>query len=107
MLTGQPPGTSIVAILGPSAPLPRPPVVVNIGVPSTLARRRPDIREAEARLHAATANVGVATARFYPDISLSGNFGLRAIDASFLTTGPVISIRSAQAFLYRSFKVAA
>jgi NodT family efflux transporter outer membrane factor (OMF) lipoprotein len=65
-----------------------------------LARRRPDIRQAEARLHAATANIGVATASFYPDISLTGNFGLRAIDASFLTNwasafysfGPSISV---------------
>lgn len=52
---------------------------------ATLARRRPDIRHAEAQLHAATANVGLTTASFYPDDSLSGDFGLRAIDASFLT----------------------
>jgi outer membrane protein, multidrug efflux system len=99
VLTGQPPG-ALDAMLGPSAPLPKPPVVVNIGVPSTLTRRRPDIREAEARLHAATANIGVATASFYPDISLTGNFGLRAIDAGYLTNwasafysfGPSISL---------------
>ena len=99
VLTGQPPGT-LDAMLGPSAPLPKTPAVVGIGVPSTLARRRPDIREAEARLHAATANVGVATASFYPDISLTGSFGLRALDASYLTNwasdfysfGPSISL---------------
>jgi outer membrane protein, multidrug efflux system len=99
VLTGQQPGT-LDAMLGPSAPLPKVPVVVAIGVPSTLARRRPDIREAEARLHAATANVGVATASFYPDISLTGSFGLRALDASYLTNwasdfyafGPSISL---------------
>jgi multidrug efflux system outer membrane protein len=99
VLTGQPPG-ALDAMLGPTAPLPKPPVVVGIGIPSTLARRRPDIREAEARLHAATANVGVATASFYPDISLTGNFGLRALDASYLTNwasdfysfGPSISL---------------
>ena len=99
VLTGQPPG-NLDAMLGPSAPLPKVPAVVAIGVPSTLARRRPDIREAEARLHAATANVGVATASFYPDISLTGSFGLRALDASYLTNwasdfysfGPSISL---------------
>ena len=99
VLTGQPPG-ALDALLGPSAALPKPPIVVNIGVPATLARRRPDIREAEARLHAATANVGVATASFYPDISLTGSFGLRAIDASYLTNwasdfysfGPSVSL---------------
>jgi NodT family efflux transporter outer membrane factor (OMF) lipoprotein len=74
--------------------------MVGIGVPSTLARRRPDIREAEAQLHAATANVGVAVASFYPDISLTGNLGLRALDASYLTNwashfysfGPSVSL---------------
>jgi NodT family efflux transporter outer membrane factor (OMF) lipoprotein len=74
--------------------------MVGVGVPSTLARRRPDIREAEAQLHAATANVGVAVASFYPDISLTGSLGLRALDASYLTDwashfysiGPSISL---------------
>jgi NodT family efflux transporter outer membrane factor (OMF) lipoprotein len=99
VLTGQPPG-ALDAMLGTAAPLPPLPAVIGIGVPSTLARRRPDVREAEAQLHAATANVGVATAAFYPDISLTGSFGLRALDASYLTNwassfysfGPSISL---------------
>jgi outer membrane protein TolC len=74
VLTGQPPG-ALDAMLGSSARLPVVPAVVGIGVPSTLARRRPDVREAEANLHAATANVGIAVASFYPDISLTGSFG--------------------------------
>jgi NodT family efflux transporter outer membrane factor (OMF) lipoprotein len=84
VLVGQPPGT-LDALLTPTAPMLEPPPVIGLGVPSELARRRPDIREAEAELHAATANVGVATASFYPDISLTGNAGLRALDASYLT----------------------
>jgi NodT family efflux transporter outer membrane factor (OMF) lipoprotein len=99
VLTGQTPGT-LDAMLGPVAPLPAVPPVVGIGVPSALARRRPDIRQAEARLHAATANVGVATASFYPDVSLTGNFGLRALDGYYLTNwasafysfGPSVSL---------------
>ncbi|MEA2728491.1 MAG: hypothetical protein QOF70_2966, partial [Acetobacteraceae bacterium] len=99
VLTGQPPG-ALDAMLGPAAPLPPPPAVIGIGLPSTLARRRPDVREAEAQLHAATANVGVATASFYPDVSLTGSFGMRALDASFLTNwassfysfGPSVSL---------------
>jgi len=99
VLIGEPPGTVDPMVSAP-APLPKLPQVVGVGVPSTLARRRPDIREAEAQLHAATANVGVAVASFYPDISLTGNLGLRALDASYLTNwashfysfGPSISL---------------
>jgi NodT family efflux transporter outer membrane factor (OMF) lipoprotein len=99
VLIGEPPGT-VDATLATPAPLPKIPQMVGIGVPSTLARRRPDIREAEAQLHAATANVGIAVASFYPDISLTGNLGLRALDASYLTSwashfysiGPSVSL---------------
>ncbi len=85
VLTGQAPG-ALDAVLSPPAPLPHTPDVVGIGIPSTLARRRPDIREAEANLHAATANIGVAVASFYPDVSLTGSLGIRAIDVSYLTS---------------------
>ncbi|UVE19731.1 TolC family protein [Pseudomonas sp. LS44] len=49
-----------------------------IGDPSELLRRRPDIRSAERRLAAATANVGVATADLFPRVSLSGFLGFTA-----------------------------
>ena len=84
VLVGQPPGF-LDARLSSPAPLPSVPDIVGVGIPSALARRRPDIREAEAQLHAATANVGVAVASFYPDVSLTGNLGIRAVDASYLT----------------------
>ena len=42
------------------------------GLPSDLLRRRPDIRQAEAQLHAATAQIGVATADLFPKFSLTG-----------------------------------
>ena len=47
------------------------PASLPVAVPSELAHQRPDILAAEARLHAATADVGVATARLYPNLSLS------------------------------------
>jgi NodT family efflux transporter outer membrane factor (OMF) lipoprotein len=49
------------------------PAAVPVSLPSELVRRRPDILAAEAQLHAATADIGVATARLYPSLSLSGN----------------------------------
>ncbi len=47
------------------------PAELPLGLPSTLVRQRPDILAAEAELHAATADVGVATASLYPDIRLT------------------------------------
>jgi outer membrane protein, multidrug efflux system len=84
VLVGQPPGTVDAMLAGPAV-VPVASGVIGVGVPAALARRRPDIRQAEAQLHAATANIGVAVASFYPDISLTGNLGLRATDASYLT----------------------
>jgi NodT family efflux transporter outer membrane factor (OMF) lipoprotein len=50
-----------------------------VGLPSELARRRPDIRQAEAQLHAATADIGVAVANFYPSVTLTGSVGLQSL----------------------------
>jgi NodT family efflux transporter outer membrane factor (OMF) lipoprotein len=55
-----------------------------LGLPSTVALRRPDIRAAEARLHEATAKIGVARADLYPAIKLGGNFDLESYRASNL-----------------------
>ncbi len=49
-----------------------------ISLPSILARQRPDIRASEALLHAASAQVGVATANLYPQITLTGSLGSQA-----------------------------
>jgi NodT family efflux transporter outer membrane factor (OMF) lipoprotein len=99
LLVGAPPGTLDDELANHGA-LPAVPLRVAVGVPSTLARRRPDIREAEAQLHAATANVGVAVAQFYPDITLTGQIGTRAQNASdlarwshlFYSFGPAVSL---------------
>ncbi|MDF7670935.1 efflux transporter outer membrane subunit [Orbaceae bacterium ESL0721] len=45
------------------------------GLPAEVARNRPDIQAAEAKLHAATARIGIATAALYPNITLGGRFG--------------------------------
>ncbi|MGN8345371.1 efflux transporter outer membrane subunit [Pseudomonas sp. SMV71] len=81
LLIGQPP-QALQAQLSNDAPVPQAPRQVAIGLPSQLAERRPDIRQAEARLHAATANIGVAEGDFYPRITLSGNIGSQAMQLS-------------------------
>ncbi|WP_232467748.1 efflux transporter outer membrane subunit [Bordetella genomosp. 9] len=53
-----------------------------LGLPSEAARRRPDIRAAEARLHAATADIGVAVADLYPRITLGASFGYESFKGS-------------------------
>lgn len=55
-----------------------------ISLPSSLARQRPDIRAAEELLHAASAQVGVATANLYPQITLTGSLGSQAATLSNL-----------------------
>ena len=69
VLTGAAP-EALIAELSSPAGMPAPPVVP-AGLPSDLLRRRPDIRAAEKNLHAATADIGVATADLYPKFSLS------------------------------------
>lgn len=83
VLTGRVPG-ALDAELMTARPLPALPKAVPVGVPSELARRRPDVREAEASLHAATANIGVSVAQLFPSLSLTGQFGMRNSDASYL-----------------------
>jgi len=80
--------------------MPRVPRKVPVGLPGTLIRRRPDIREAEAQLHEATAQTGVAVANFYPDVTLNGAVGVESLHLSNLfipastafSVGPSISI---------------
>jgi NodT family efflux transporter outer membrane factor (OMF) lipoprotein len=84
VLLGREPG-ALLAELAPSAPIPAGSPNVPVGVPSELLRRRPDIRQAEALIHAATAQIGVATADLFPRIALTGSLGTQGDKFSSLT----------------------
>jgi NodT family efflux transporter outer membrane factor (OMF) lipoprotein len=70
--------------LDAAAPIPAVPPQVPMGLPAQLARRRPDIRQAEAALHAATAQIGVAVANLFPRLTLSVSGGVQSETLSTL-----------------------
>ena len=77
LLTGQPPEALSDRLLA-AATLPQSPLTVAAGLRSDLLRRRPDVREAERELAAATADAGLATAELFPRLSLVGSIGQQA-----------------------------
>ncbi|CAP54180.1 efflux transporter outer membrane subunit [Gluconacetobacter diazotrophicus] len=82
-LVARQPG-ALDAELGPARDIPSVPATIPVGLPSELAERRPDIRMAADRLHAATASIGVAIADFFPRITLSGSLDVQALQFSGL-----------------------
>lgn len=78
ILLGRPPSELALQ----TTPLDMEPPIVPAGMPAELLRRRPDVAEAEQNLVAANAQVGVATALFYPDFNLSGSAGFEAFNTS-------------------------
>ena len=71
VLLARPPADLLVR-LSTHGSLPAVPTEVPSGLPSSLLRRRPDIRASEAQLHVATAQIGVAIADYFPTFSLTG-----------------------------------
>jgi NodT family efflux transporter outer membrane factor (OMF) lipoprotein len=63
------------------------PTELPVSVPAKLIRQRPDVQAAEAQLHQASANVGVATANLFPQVNLTGSLSSDALSAGTLFTG--------------------
>ncbi len=78
LLMGESPGT-VAQGLPPEVPA---------GLPSSLLERRPDVRAAEQDLIAANAQIGVARAAYFPQLSLSGSLGGQSTQLSTLFSGP-------------------
>ena len=87
---------AIATLIGKPAPdfklvahsLKATPPAIPVGVPSTLLERRPDIAQAERQVAAANAQIGVAVAAYYPQLTLSASTGLESIKLTDLLTGP-------------------
>jgi NodT family efflux transporter outer membrane factor (OMF) lipoprotein len=83
VLTGEPPG-ALDELLAEARPLPVVPPAVTVDIPAETLRRRPDVRQAERRLAAQTARIGVAEADLYPRLRLAGSLGLSAANTNDL-----------------------
>lgn len=100
VLLDREPG-ALLASLSATTAIPTTPPAVPVGLPADLLRRRPDIRAAEADIHAATARVGVAVADLYPKVTLGASSGLQAVNtgnlvepwSTFWSLGPSLSWR--------------
>jgi NodT family efflux transporter outer membrane factor (OMF) lipoprotein len=100
VLLGLEPG-ALIAELSGGQPIPAAPPSVPVGLPSDLLLRRPDVRQTERQLAAATANIGVAKADLFPKFFLTGAGGLESTSASdwfspgsrFWSVGPTMTWR--------------
>ena len=104
LLLGLTPGALERELANPSDAIPSPPGI-QIGMPSDLLRRRPDIRQAERTAASASASIGAAVAELFPKISLTGAAGFQSQDLSNFTSlssgfygfGPRVSLPIFQA----------
>lgn len=84
VLTGVPPADFAISAAGLPAKVPTSPA----GVPSSLLERRPDIAAAERRMAAANAQVGVAIAAYFPNLTLTASDGFTGSSFSHLFSSP-------------------
>lgn len=99
LLLGKEP-SALQAMLDTGANIPVASAEIAVGIPADLLRRRPDVRRAERQLAAQTAQIGVAKAERYPDLTLSGSIGLKSLEyATLYTAGAKASQIAANAAL--------
>ena len=106
VLLGDPPGT-IHKTLEKPRPIPVTPLEVAVGVPADTLRRRPDIHQAERKLAAQTARIGVATAELYPKFTLAGSIGLESLSSGNLFSSAARTLGVSPGFSWRLFEAGA
>jgi NodT family efflux transporter outer membrane factor (OMF) lipoprotein len=84
LLIGQPASTFSI----PVAPLSTTPPPIPLGLPSDLLERRPDVAASERSMAQANSQIGIATAAFYPTVTLSGSVGLSSTSFTSWFTWP-------------------
>ncbi|MGH9440572.1 MAG: TolC family protein, partial [Terriglobia bacterium] len=103
-LLGENPGAVTRGLTLTAQPVP---AVVPAGLPSELLERRPDIREAEANLIAANAEIGVAKADLFPNISLTATGGLESNALNRFLSGPSVLLDTAASAVQPVFEAGA
>ncbi len=86
-------------------PLTMPPPAIPVGLPSELLERRPDIAAAERQMAAANAQIGVAKAAYYPNISLGAAGGFESSAITTLLSGPSVLWSAGPSALFTVFDV--
>jgi NodT family efflux transporter outer membrane factor (OMF) lipoprotein len=101
VLIGKPPASFSLAPL----PLTMPPPPIPVGLPSELLERRPDIASSERLMAAANAQIGVAKAAYYPNITLGATGGFESGVITTLISGPSVLWSAGPSALFTVFDV--
>jgi len=101
VLVGKPPTSFSL----PPLPLTMPPPPIPVGLPSELLERRPDIASAERLMASANAQIGVAKAAYYPNISLGATGGFESSAITTLLSGPSVLWSAGPSALFTVFDV--